>query len=71
MTFQEIFNKDGLYTSTSFVKGFAFEIIEGTLYQLHFKSPNDFLPRKVKSSVYKELFTKEYTKVLNINSLFK
>ena len=71
MTFEEIFKVDGLYTASSFREGTVFEIEQGALYVKTFKDANDINPFKHPQLVYSGLFTKEYSKVLNRQSLFK
>jgi hypothetical protein len=71
MKFEEIFNEDGLYTSNDFVEGFCFEISNGSLYGVQYRSVNDFIPEKDHFHTYKGLFIKDYRKVFTIKSLFK
>ncbi len=71
MKFEEIFNHDGLYTSDDFVKGFCFKIKNGSLYGVQYKHPKDLFPEIDNFHTYKGLFSKNYRKVLTINSLFE
>jgi hypothetical protein len=72
MTFEEIFNEPGLYKSDSFTKGTCFKVDkEGFLLVLHHIDKNDFNPQTDRATVYKGLFDKKYTKVLNRNQLFE
>jgi len=70
MTFQEIFNKDGLYKTDTFTKGTAFKISDGQIWLAFYSSDNDLFPSIEKLVVYKGLFTKEYTKILTVKELF-
>jgi hypothetical protein len=71
MTFQEIFNQDGLYKADSFVEGFCFKVEDGVLYSYEYEHADDKFPLKDIVPVTKNLFTKEYTKVFTRQSLFK
>jgi hypothetical protein len=71
MRFEEIFNKDGLYTADSFVEGYCFEIMDGTLIGVQYKNKDDILPEKHRALCYKGLFQKDYEEVFIIQSLFK
>lgn len=71
MTFQEIFNEKGLYRADGFAKGFCFEVNEDFhLNCLQYKDKDDLFPDRTQSFVYKGLFDKNFTKVLNRNQLF-
>lgn len=70
MTFEEIFKQDGLYKADSFAPGVAFKIEGGTLKLVTYLSPNDILPSVDSPCIYSGLFSKDYTKVYNIKSLF-
>jgi hypothetical protein len=71
MTFQEIFNQDGLYKADSFVEGFCFKVVAGCLYGMEYRDENDISPLQNVMLVSRHLFTKEYTKVFTRQSLFK
>lgn len=71
MKFEEIFEQDGLYTSDSFHKGVALKITDGVMYTETYKNENDISPKIDSLLMYKGLFSKEYTKVLTRQSLFK
>jgi len=71
MTFEEIFNEDGLYHGNDFADGFCFEVIDGFLSALQYKHEKDLFPEKYYQGVYKGLFKKDYTKVFTVKSLFK
>lgn len=71
MTFQEIFDEDGLYVSDSFREGAAFKINSGSLTLLSYKDKNDVLPYESNFPVYKGLFSKDFKKVYTRQSLFK
>ncbi len=71
MTFEEIFKEDGLYVASSFTRGTVFEIELGALYVKTYRNENDINPDKYPQLVYSGLFKKEYSKVLNRQSLFK
>jgi len=71
MTFEEIFKEDGLYSASSFSIGTVFEIDQGALYVKTFKDAKDINPVRHPQLVYSGLFSKEYVKVLNRQSLFK
>lgn len=72
MTFEEIFNNDGLYTSDDFEKGFCFVITDGVLYGVQYQNANDLSPEKYNNfPAFKGLFKKQYRKVLTIKSLFE
>ena len=70
MTFQEIFNKDGLYKADDFTEGTALEVNDGTLYMVCYSDANDLQPTRNTMPVYKGLFTKVFTKVFTRQSLF-
>lgn len=71
MTFDQIFEEDGLYVGNDFVEGFCFKIKDGSMYGVQYKSPSDLLPEIDNFHVYKGLFKKTYRKVLTVQSLFK
>jgi len=71
MTFEEIFNEDGLYSGNDFVDGFCFEVKNGFLVGVQYKHERDLFPEKSVHGVYRELFKKEYKKMITIKSLFK
>lgn len=72
MTFQEIFNEEGLYVADGFSNGVAFKVCKsGFLYQITYKTPDDISPSEETMPVYKGLFNKDYRKVFTRQSLFK
>jgi len=71
MTFEEIFNEDGLYTSSDFVDGFCFEIKDGSLYGVQYRDIKDLCPEKDNFHTYRGLFAKDYNKVFTVKSLFR
>lgn len=77
MTFQEIFNEDGLYipnipsNSVGFTEGFAFRIKDGTLTGIQYKTVDDLLPEVYHYPVHKSLFDLTCKKVLLIKHLFR
>ncbi len=71
MKFEQIFEKEGLYVADSFGEGVALKIIGDTMYSVVYESKDDLFPRENIQSMYKGLFSKEYTKVLTTQSLFK
>jgi hypothetical protein len=71
MKFEEIFNQAGLYKSEGFKKGVCFVVENATLFIRRYKDENDLSPITEILAVYKELFSKEYTKVFTKKELFK
>ena len=72
MTFQEIFNKAGVYRADSFADGVCFEVTEdGNLYVCEYKDKDTLFPTKTDALVYRDLFKKDYQKVLNRGQLFR
>lgn len=72
MKFQDIFEEEGLYKADGFKDGVCFKVdSEGILKLLIYIDKNDIKPSSNRALVYRELFYKDYTKVLNINQLFK
>ncbi len=71
MKFEEIFNKNGLYTSDSFIEGYCVEIMDGCLIGVQYKHKDDMNPFKSQALCYKGLFQKDYNKVYTRQSLFK
>lgn len=71
MTFQEIFNQDGLYVADGFAEGFAFRINDGFLTSMQYADKDDLLPLCERYPVHKSLFSKEYRQVFTIKQLFK
>ena len=71
MTFQEIFNEDGLYVADSFGEGFCFEIKDGNLFWKQYKEKDSLTWELHVASVNKGLFSKDYRKVFTRQSLFK
>jgi hypothetical protein len=71
MTFQEIFNESGLYTSDSFAEGVCYQVENGNLYFVQYRDKNDLFPLKENALVYKQVFDKRYRHVFTIQSLFK
>lgn len=63
MSFEEIFNHDGLYVSESFAKGSALRVYNGTLYLVSWANENSFFDNEQVMPVYKGLFEKDYKKV--------
>jgi len=70
MTFQEIFNEDGLYTSDSFHKGVCYQVEKGNLYFVQYKHKDDISPLIENALVYKQVFNIDYQKVFTRQSLF-
>lgn len=75
MTFEEIFNEEGLYTTKDHVKGFCFEIYNvgghsKALVGVQYRDEKDIDPSKNIHGCYNHLFKSEYSKVLNIKQLF-
>jgi len=70
LTFEEIFNQDGLYVADGFASGTCFEIKNGVLYLLHYRHKDDLSPERTLFSVYKGLFCKKYRQVFTRQSLF-
>jgi hypothetical protein len=70
MTFQEIFEENGLYISDSFYPGYCFEVKDGVLYSLQYEYKDDLHPYRENQLMHKSLLTKSYIRVLNINQLF-
>lgn len=71
MTFEEIFKKDGRYTSDGFAEGFCFEINKGTLYCIQYKDKEDLFPDRWIYPINANAFRKNYKQVLTRQSLFK
>ncbi len=71
MTFQEIFQEDGLYKADSFKEGICLKVEDGFLKLVCFLSKDDMNPRVENAPVHKSYFGKEYTKVFTRQSLFK
>lgn len=77
MSFEEIFEEEGLYTANSFRRGFCFEIKRNTftneleMFGKTFKDKDDMFPKSETIVVYSNLFKKDYTKVYTRQSLFK
>lgn len=71
MTFEEIFEKDGQYTSDDFVEGFCIEIKDGVMLGNQYNHKNDMFPERWKYTMYKTLFKHDFRKVLTRQSLFK
>jgi hypothetical protein len=71
LTFEEIFDQDGLYVSDSFSEGVAFKILFETLSMVTYKSKDDLLPFEEHIPVYLGLFKKKYKEVLTTKTLFK
>lgn len=72
MTFEEIFNQEGLYVADGFAKGVCFKVDAiGTLKLLTFKDKDDLLPKEENAMMYAGLFKKNYRKVFTRQSLFK
>lgn len=75
MTFEEIFEEEGLYKTDSFRKGVCFDIEKNDagmmeLYLKTYKDENDLIPLRENVVVYCELFKKNYKKVYTRQSLF-
>ena len=70
MTFQEIFDEDGLYSSNYFVDGFCFRIEHNAISGVQYKNKTDLMPTRHTHPVYKSLFKLDYFRVLNIGQLF-
>ncbi len=71
MTFEEIFDQEGLYVADSFGEGVALKVIGDTLYSAIYENEDDLFPKENIQSMYKGLLTKNYTKVITRQSLFK
>ncbi|MFA7307631.1 MAG: hypothetical protein WC026_13265 [Hyphomicrobium sp.] len=71
MTFEEIFNKDGLYVADGFAEGCCLKIENGTLLIVQFDDENDVFPKEEIFACYRGLFKKDYKKVFTRQSLFK
>ncbi len=71
MTFEEIFDQEGLYVADSFGEGVALKVIGDTLYSIIYEDKNDTFGRESIQSMYRGLLKKQYTKVLTRQSLFK
>lgn len=71
LTFEQIFNEDGLYVGDDFVEGFCFKIMSGRLYGVQYKYFGDKFPEMDSWGVYKGLFERKYRKLTTIKSLFK
>ena len=71
MTFQEIFNEDGLYVADNFQQGVCFEVAEGVLYMRTYKTKDSISYETENAVVVKSLFSKVYRKVFTRQSLFK
>lgn len=70
LTFEEIFNQDGLYVADGFTQGTCFEIKNSTLYMLLYKDKDYIMPEREIFPIYKGLFSKKYRIVYNRQSLF-
>jgi hypothetical protein len=71
MEFKEIFNEDGLYVGTDFIKGYCFEVNCGILYSRQYLTKDSINFKTEITLMNKHLFNKEYKKVFNRQSLFK
>lgn len=71
MSLEEIFNEDGQYTCDDFVDGFCLEIKYGMFLGVQYKNKNDILPERSLFSLSKNLFHKNYRKVITRESLFR
>ncbi len=71
MTFEEIFDEEGLYVADSFGEGVALKVIGDTLYSVIYEDKSDIIGKTTIQSMYRALLKKEYTKVFTRQSLFK
>lgn len=72
MNFEEIFDEPGWYVADSFAEGVCFEVTkEGNLQLLAYENKDSITPHRDNAVVYKELFSKEYTRVFTRQALFK
>lgn len=71
LSFQEIFNEEGMYVGEDFGVGHAFVITkEGFLNIRTYTNKNDLFPIDTHPVVYKTLFNKKFKKVYTRQSLF-
>jgi len=74
MKFEEIFNNVGWYVADSFTEGTVIFIEPGPhgneLRFMAFENVNSLSPVEFKINLYQQMFTKNYVKVLNRQSLF-
>lgn len=77
LTFEQIFQEEGLYKADSFTTGYAFKIRKNSftndmeLSAVQYTTPSDILPQTEQVLVYGYLFTKEYRKIFTIKQLFE
>lgn len=71
LTFEEIFQNDGLYVGDNFAEGTCFKVENGILRLVTYSDENMTVTFNEKALVYDGLFKKKYRKVYNINSLFR
>lgn len=77
MTFEKIFNQEGLYVADGFADGIAIRIKKNSLTFskemdfVQYSNPDDLFPEILNIKVYDGLFGKEYRQIFNRNKLFK
>lgn len=77
MTFEKIFNQEGLYVADGFADGIAIRIKKNSLTFskemdfVQYSNPDDLFPEILNIKVYDGLFGKEYRQIFNRNELFK
>lgn len=71
MTFEEIFDVDGLYIANGFGYGFAYRVHLGGLSYVQYSEPEDANPNEDRVKMYKDFLVRDYTKVDSVSDLFK
>lgn len=77
MTFQEILNEEGLYTTSSFRNGYAFKVTKSQYFNnnelkfIYYKDKDDLLPTESEFVLTNTLVNSNFKKVFTRYQLFK
>lgn len=70
MSFDEIFDQDGLYVANGFALGFAYHIYKGGLTYVLYENSGDENHLEDRVKLYKPSLHKDYRKVETVAELF-
>lgn len=77
MTFEKIFNQEGLYVADGFADGIAIRIKQNPFTSskemdfVQYSNPDDIFGETLNIKIYDGLFEKDYQQIFNRNELFK